>query len=119
MHWLKSVAILTYNCVPINNSISFNYWKRANSKKRKWDKEELVGFIIIYDKDMLVMNLKPSHNWGHNMAFGEEYYQNAVQLLRDIRGDAEILAEIATKATDALRTNHTVYANITTGHMPT
>ena len=65
------------------------------------------------------MNLKPSHNWGHNMAFGEEYYQNAVQLLRDIRGDAEILAEVATKATDALRTSRTVYANITTGHMPT
>ena len=65
------------------------------------------------------MNLKPSHNWGHNMAFGEEYYQNAVQLLRDIRGAAEILEEIATKATDALRTKHTVYANITTGHMPT
>ncbi|MEE3194007.1 MAG: hypothetical protein VX289_05740 [Candidatus Poribacteria bacterium] len=65
------------------------------------------------------MNLKPSHNWGHNMAFGEEYYQNAVQLLRDIRGDAEILADIATKATDALRTSRTVYANITTGHMPT
>jgi len=53
------------------------------------------------------------------MAFGEEYYQNAVQLLRDIRGDAEILAEVATKATDALRTSRTVYANITTGHMPT
>ena len=38
------------------------------------------------------MNLNPSHNWGHNMAYGEEYYQNAVQLLRNIRGDAEILA---------------------------
>jgi len=65
------------------------------------------------------MNLNPSHNWGHNIAFGEEYYQNAVQLLRNIRDDAGILAEIAAKATDALRGGHTVYANVTTGHMPT
>ena len=52
------------------------------------------------------MDLKPEHNWGHNIAFGEEYYQNAVQLLRDIRGDAEILAEVATKATDAVSYTH-------------
>ena len=65
------------------------------------------------------MDLKPEHNWGHNIAFGEEYYQNAVQLLRDIRDDAEILAEVAAKVADALRAGYTVYANITTGHMPT
>ena len=29
------------------------------------------------------MDLKPEHNWGHNIAFGEEYYQNAVQLETD------------------------------------
>jgi uncharacterized phosphosugar-binding protein len=65
------------------------------------------------------MNTHPEHTWGHTIPFGEEYYQNAVKLLRDIREDAAIMAEIAAKAADAIRAGNKVYANITTGHMPT
>ena len=65
------------------------------------------------------MNTHPEHTWGHTIPFGEEYYQNAIKLLRDIRKDAAIMAEVATKAADAIRAGHKVYANITTGHMPT
>ena len=64
------------------------------------------------------MNIHPEHTWGHTLPFGEEYYQNAVKLLREIRDDAAIMAEVATRAADAIRAGNTVYANITTGHMP-
>lgn len=65
------------------------------------------------------MKTHPEHTWGHTIPFGEEYYQNAVKLLQDIRGDAAIMAEVAAKAADAIRAGNKVYANITTGHMPT
>ncbi len=65
------------------------------------------------------MQIHPEHTWGHTLPFGEEYYQNAVKLLRSIRDDAAIMAEVAAKAADAIRAGNTVYANITTGHMPT
>ena len=64
------------------------------------------------------MNIHPEHTWGHTLPFGEEYYQNAVKLLREICDDAAIMAEVATKAADAIRAGNAVYANITTGHMP-
>ena len=53
------------------------------------------------------------------MKSAEEYYQRAIELLSAIRDDADILAEVAAKATGAIRTGHRVYANVTTGHMPT
>lgn len=65
------------------------------------------------------MKLHPEHTWGHTIAFGEEYYREAVRMLSAIRGDAGIMAEVAAKATEAIRSGHTVYANIVTGHMPT
>ena len=65
------------------------------------------------------MNTHPEHTWGHTVPFGEEYYQNAVKLLQEIRDDAAIMAEVAAKAADAIRAGNKVYANITTGHMPT
>ena len=65
------------------------------------------------------MKIDPEHTWGHTIPFGEEYYQNAVKLLRNIRDDATIMAEVAAKAADAIRAGNKVYANITTGHMPT
>lgn len=64
------------------------------------------------------MHTHPEHTWGHTIPFGEEYYQNAVKLLRAIRDDAAIMAEVAARAADAIRAGNTVYANITTGHMP-
>ena len=65
------------------------------------------------------MNIHPEHTWGHTIPFGKEYYQNAVKLLQEIRDDAAIMAEVAAKAADAIRAGNKVYANITTGHMPT
>lgn len=65
------------------------------------------------------MDIHPEHNWGHTIPFGEEYYQNAVKLLQDIRTDVQIVAEVSAKATDAIRAGNKVYANVTTGHMPT
>ena len=65
------------------------------------------------------MQIHPEHTWGHTLPFGEVYYQNAVKLLREIRDDAAIMAEVAAKAADAIRAGNKVYANITTGHMPT
>lgn len=65
------------------------------------------------------MNLHPEHTWGHTIAFGEEYYQNAVKLLQGVHSEAVNIAEVSAKAAAALRTGHKVYANITTGHMPT
>ena len=65
------------------------------------------------------MEIHPEHTWGHTIPFGEEYYQSAVKLLRAIRDDAAIMAAVAAKAADAIRAGNKVYANITTGHMPT
>ena len=56
------------------------------------------------------MKTHPEHTWGHTLPFGEEYYQNAVKLLQNIRDDAGIMAEVATKAADAIRVGNTVYA---------
>jgi len=53
------------------------------------------------------------------MSSAEEYYGRAVALVSAIRDDADILAEVAAKATEAIRAGHRVYANVTTGHMPT
>ena len=61
----------------------------------------------------------PEHSWGHTLAFGEEYFRNAVKLLSAIRDDTPILTEVSTKAVEAIRAGHNVYANVTTGHMPT
>ena len=35
------------------------------------------------------------HTWGHTIAFGEEYYQNALKMLREIRAAAHIIAAVA------------------------
>ncbi|MBI4552458.1 MAG: hypothetical protein HY710_09355 [Candidatus Latescibacteria bacterium] len=60
----------------------------------------------------------PEHTWGHTIPFGEAYYQNAVKLLQDVRGEAKSIAGVSAIAADALRAGRTVYANITAGHMP-
>ncbi|MBI4552135.1 MAG: hypothetical protein HY710_07715 [Candidatus Latescibacteria bacterium] len=65
------------------------------------------------------MNAHPEHTWGHTIAFGEEYYQNVVKLLWHVRGEAGVIAGVSAIAADALRAGHKVYANVTTGHMPT
>lgn len=64
------------------------------------------------------MHMNPEHTWGHTIAFGEEYYQNATKLLRDIRGEADAIAELSDVAAQALRRGNKVYANIVVGHMP-
>jgi uncharacterized phosphosugar-binding protein len=64
------------------------------------------------------MNYHPEHTWGHTIAFGEEYYQNAVKMLREIHADAGLIAAIAARAADALRSGHKVCANMAIGHMP-
>ena len=64
------------------------------------------------------MRKDPEHTWGHTIAFGEEYYRNAVKLLREVRGEAQNITEVSQIATDALRAGNRVYANIVIGHMP-
>ena len=64
------------------------------------------------------MTLNPEHTWGHTIAFGEEYYQKAVEMLQGIHGEAEIIAAVATRAADAIRAGHKVYAGLIAGHMP-
>jgi len=64
------------------------------------------------------MHTNPEHTWGHTIAFGEEYYRNAAKLLRDVRGEAEAIAEVSDVAVEALRRGNKVYANIVIGHMP-
>ena len=64
------------------------------------------------------MNFDREHTWGHTIAFGEEYYQNGVKMLRALRKDAALIAEFAARCTEALRQGHKVYANATSGHMP-
>ena len=63
------------------------------------------------------MSSDPEHTWGHTIAFGEEYYQNAVAMLREICDEAAIV-EVASRAATALGTGHRVYANAAVGHMP-
>ena len=64
------------------------------------------------------MNHNPEHTWGHTIAFGEEYYQNAVKMLQSIRADAAVMAEVASRAAAAISAGHRVYANAAVGHMP-
>jgi uncharacterized phosphosugar-binding protein len=63
-------------------------------------------------------DVNPEHTFGHTIAFGEEYYQNAIEILRAIGAD-DALVEVARRAVEALRHGHKVYANISIGHMPT
>jgi hypothetical protein len=72
-----------------------------------------------FREDFPFMNHHPEHTWGHTVPFGLDYYQSATGLLRQIRADAPIIAEVAAKATSAMRSGRKVYMNITTGHMPT
>ena len=58
------------------------------------------------------------HTWGHIIAFGEEYYQNAVKMLREIHADAHLIAAVASRCAEALRSGHKAYANLSIGHMP-
>ena len=64
------------------------------------------------------MHIHPEHTWGHTIAFGEEYYRNATKLLRDIRREADAIAEASDVAAEALQRGNKVYANIVIGHMP-
>ena len=61
----------------------------------------------------------PAHTWGHNLAFSEEYYREAHRLLTETLDDVPRLTEVAVRAVDTIRAGNTVYANVTTGHMPT
>ena len=64
------------------------------------------------------MHHNPEHTWGHALAFGDEYYQKVTEILRQIRGDAEIYTGIATWAVEALRAGNKVYSEAAVGHMP-
>ena len=64
------------------------------------------------------MSHNPEHTWGRTGPFGLEYYRVVTDLLRQIRDDAPILAEIAARATETIRAGRTVYMNVSTGHMP-
>lgn len=64
------------------------------------------------------MTHHPEHTWGHTAPFGLEYYRVATDLLRRIRDDASIIAEVSARATETIRSGHTVYMNVSTGHMP-
>ncbi|NKB68148.1 MAG: hypothetical protein GKR89_13885 [Candidatus Latescibacteria bacterium] len=64
------------------------------------------------------MEQHPEHTWGHTLPFGEEYYQKITELLRKIQVDAGVFAQVANKATEALRTGHKVYTDAAIGHMP-
>lgn len=64
------------------------------------------------------MKNDPEHTWGHTLPFGEEYYQEATKLLRQVYADAEIIAGIAHKATEAIRNGGKVYTDAAVGHMP-
>ena len=64
------------------------------------------------------MNRDAKHTWGHTISFGEEYLQNAQKMLRQIRADAVLLAQVAAQATEAVRAGRKVYANCAIGHMP-
>ncbi len=64
------------------------------------------------------MSHDPEHTWGHTIAFGEEYYQNAVKILRALHDDAPIIAAVAARCAEALSTGHKVYTNAVAGHMP-
>ena len=60
----------------------------------------------------------PEHTWGHTLPFGEEYYQNAVKILRALHNDAPIIAAVAARCSAALSSGHKVYTNAVSGHMP-
>ena len=60
----------------------------------------------------------PEHTWGHTLAFSEQYYQKATHLLRKIHGDAKIIAGVAHKAVESLRSGGKVYTDAAAGHMP-
>ena len=60
----------------------------------------------------------PEHTWGRTIDFGEEYYQNALKMLRALRDDAAIIAAVAQRCTDALKSGRKVYVNAVSGHMP-
>ena len=64
------------------------------------------------------MTQNPEHTWGHTIAFGEDFYQKATEMLRAIGGEAEVIAGVASRAADALRSGRKVYANNHAGHMP-
>ena len=65
------------------------------------------------------MSHNPEHTWGHTEAFGQEYYQKARETLLELRSDADVIADVAGKVVETMRTGNTVYMNVTTGHMPT
>jgi uncharacterized phosphosugar-binding protein len=58
------------------------------------------------------------HTWGHTLPFGEEYYRGITELLRQTGDDAEMLAEVAALAVEALRRGNKVYTEAAVGHMP-
>ena len=66
----------------------------------------------------MTMDRNPEHTWGHCLSFGEEYYQEATRLLRKVHTDAELIADVAQKAAEALRAGGKVYTDAAVGHMP-
>lgn len=64
------------------------------------------------------MRRDPEHTWGHTLSFAEEYYLQAIRLLKNVYDDADKVAAVATKATEALRAGFKVYTDAAVGHMP-
>lgn len=65
------------------------------------------------------MSHHTEHTWGHTNSFGEAYHNRAVATLEQLAGQAALIAAVADTAVEALRAGGKVYANVTTGHMPT
>ena len=65
------------------------------------------------------MSHNPEHTWGHTIAFCDQYFQRACELLRITLDEVPTWTAVADRAVRTIRAGSTVHANITTGHMPT
>ena len=65
------------------------------------------------------MRHDPEHTWGHTIAFCDQYFQRACALLRTTLDEVPTWTAVADRAVRTIRAGSTVYANVTTGHMPT
>jgi len=58
------------------------------------------------------------YDFGHSELFMDQYHEGILEILSKIRGEAELVGELSSRAARVVRNNRTIWTSMNDGHMP-
>ena len=58
------------------------------------------------------------YDFGHSQLFMDQYHEGILEILSKIRGEAELVGELSSRAARVVQANRTVWTSMNDGHMP-